>query len=55
MLRAAGDNLTEEQQREWVILLKDSFPEASVYYNPLSVSIGCHTGPGAIGVGVTIL
>ena len=50
---AAGAGLTMEEQKEWVNALKQAFPEADVYYNPLSASIGCHTGPGAVGVGVS--
>ncbi len=50
---AAGAGLSEQEQGRWSGLLKENFPEAKVYYSPLSVSIGCHTGPGAVGVGVS--
>ena len=50
---AAGAGLTTAQQEEWLILLRNRFPEADVFYNPLSASISVHTGPGAVGVGIS--
>lgn len=50
----AGAGLTEEAQQEWLGMVADEFPDADVYYNPLSASIGCHTGPGAAGIGITV-
>lgn len=50
----AGAGLTAEDQQEWLGLVADEFPDADVYYNPLSASIGCHTGPGAAGIGITV-
>ena len=49
---AAGAGLTTAQQEEWLALLHDHFPEADVFYNPLSASISVHTGPGAVGIGI---
>lgn len=51
----AGSNLTAEESQDWKCTLENAFPGAYVYYNPLSLSIGCHTGPGAFGVGISIL
>ena len=48
---AAGAGLTTVQQEEWLTLLRNNFPEADVFYTPLSASISVHTGPGAVGVG----
>ena len=28
-------------------------PAADVFYNPLSASISVHTGPGAVGIGIS--
>ena len=50
---AAGAGLNDAQKEEWVSILKDNFPNSNVYYNPLSVSVSCHTGKGAVGVGVS--
>ena len=50
---AAGAGLTSEQQKEWLTLLHNKFPESDVFYNPLSASISVHTGPGAVGVGIS--
>ena len=32
----------------------EAFPGAELHYDPLSVSIGCHIGPGAVAVGVSL-
>ena len=50
---AAGAGLTIEQQEEWVNLLRSKFPAADVFYSPLSASISVHTGPGAVGIGIS--
>ena len=50
---AAGAGLTIEQQEEWVNLLRSKFPGADVFYSPLSASISVHTGPGAVGIGIS--
>lgn len=51
---AAGTCLSEEEQLNWKHALEEAFPGADVFYNPLSASIGCHTGPGASGVGLSV-
>lgn len=50
---AAGAGLTAEQQEEWLSLLRNKFSEADVFYSPLSASISVHTGPGAVGIGIS--
>lgn len=50
---AAGAGLAKEQQEEWVNLLRSKFPAADVFYSPLSASISVHTGPGAVGIGIS--
>lgn len=50
---AAGAGLTTAQQEEWLTLLRNNFPENDVFYNPLSASISVHTGPGAVGIGIS--
>lgn len=51
---AAGTCFSEEEQLNWKHALEEAFPGADVFYNPLSASIGCHTGPGAVGVGLSV-
>lgn len=51
---AAGTCLSKEEQLNWRHALEEAFPGADVFYNPLSASIGCHTGPGAVGVGLSV-
>lgn len=50
---AAGAGLTIEQQEEWVNLLRSKFPAADIFYSPLSASVSVHTGPGAVGIGIS--
>lgn len=50
---AAGAGLTVEQQEEWVNLLRSKFPGADIFYSPLSASVSVHTGPGAVGIGIS--
>lgn len=47
----AGTCLSQEKVDEWKQALAQCFPSVEVYYNPLPISIGCHVGPGAIGIG----
>ena len=48
----AGAGLTTEEREGWIAMLKEAFPGFKVLYSPLSVSLGTHTGPGAIGIGI---
>ena len=50
---AAGAGLTKEQQEEWMNLLRSKFPAADIFYSPLSASVSVHTGPGAVGIGIS--
>ena len=38
---------------QWIQEVKDAFPNHDVYAAPLSLSISCHIGPGALAVTVT--
>lgn len=51
-LAAAGTFLDEKQAQAWVDMIRAAFPGEEVIYNPLSLSIGCHTGPNAAGIAV---
>ena len=50
---AAGAGLTKEEQEDWVALLKKKFPDYDIFYSPLSASVSVHTGPGAVGIGIS--
>ena len=50
---AAGAGLTKTEQEEWVALLKKRFPDYDIFYSPLSASVSVHTGPGAVGIGIS--
>lgn len=43
---------TQEEIREWQQTLEDNFPGIPATHGELALSIGCHTGPGAFGMGV---
>ena len=42
VIGGAGAGLSAEEEKEWTDTLKETFPQAMVYYNPLSFSIGSH-------------
>ena len=50
---AAGAGLSKTEQEEWVALLKKKFPDYDIFYSPLSASVSVHTGPGAVGIGIS--
>lgn len=39
----------------WRLAVQEAFPEYEVYYMPLSCSIACHTGIGAVGIGTIVV
>lgn len=50
---AAGSFLSQEEGDAWLKLAAEAFPGEEILYNPLALSIGCHTGPGAFGMAVS--
>lgn len=53
---AAGTFLKEEDAKQWHDMVKERFGEIKdVYYDPLSFSVGCHVGPDAIGIGISVI
>lgn len=50
----AGTDLSREEQEKWKEMAREAFPGMEPYYAPLSISIGTHTGPGALGIGVCL-
>lgn len=49
----AGTMLSEEKIENLIKTVQSAFPEHSVHYEPLSISIGCHIGPQAFGLSIT--
>ena len=45
----AGD---EAKGELWRNRLQDAFPDLTIEKDPLSISVACHTGEGALGVGI---
>lgn len=50
-LAIANTPLPEGELEQWKCELQKAFPGEDILYGPLSLSIGCHVGPGAIGIG----
>ena len=48
----AGTFRTPEEGERWRMLAEQTFPGEEIRYDPLALSIGCHTGPGAFGMAV---
>ena len=51
---AATSCLDSEDAEKWFGVLREAFPNSVVYYDPLSLSISCHTGPNAVGAGISL-
>ena len=49
----AATSADEETTNKWVEQIKEFFPGKEVLCDPLSLGICCHTGEGALGVGVS--
>ena len=54
-LAAASTLSTKEEEDAWRMFIQEAFPEYQVTYDPLSCSIACHTGIGAVGVGLSVI
>ena len=51
-LMAAGSG-TPEQTAAWIAQIEAAFPGMPVLYDDLSLGVSCHTGQGALGVGLS--
>lgn len=49
----ASSFLSPEEDKEWMDMVQKAFPEEDIFYNPLTLSIGSHVGPGAFGIGIS--
>lgn len=56
-LGAAGTFQKQEDADQWYKMVKDTFENEidDIYYGSLSFSIGCHVGPNAIGIGISVV
>ena len=45
----------DEALQSWVDEVKEAFPTYDIYYAPLSLSVGCHIGPGALAITACIV
>ena len=50
----AGFGITKDQADKWVEMATEAFPNTDVYYDELPASIGTHTGPGTVGIGLSV-
>lgn len=49
---AEGDSM--EPVNEWIEEVKERFPDYTVDSDPLSLSVSCHIGPGALAIAVAV-
>ena len=56
-LGAAVTFQKQEDADQWYKMVKDTFENEidDIYYDSLSFSIGCHVGPNAIGIGISVV
>ena len=50
---AASTYLSDTDQQGWYALARENFPDETVSYDPLALSIACHVGPRAFGMAVS--
>ena len=50
---ASGSFDRREEEEEWLALAAQAFPREPVQYDPLTLSIASHTGPGAFAMGIS--
>lgn len=49
-LHIAYSDMTEDEVNNWYNEVKEAFPEYEIHAAPLSLSIGCHIGPGSLAI-----
>ena len=54
LIPTAGSFVNDEDAKNWYQRAVDYFPNNKVFYNMLSLSIACHTGPNACGLGILL-
>ena len=51
LVRAAYAGTNEEEALQWKAEIEAAFPGYEIIIYPLSLSVACHIGPGALGIG----
>lgn len=51
---ASGTFETQEEKKEWLAQAAEAFPGEEIQFDPLTLSIACHTGPGAFAMGISL-
>ncbi len=51
---AASSCIDPEEADKWMKMVEKAFPNCHTYYDPLSLSVACHTGPNALGIGISL-
>ena len=46
----AYSHVDDETLQSWIDEVNEAFPGRDLLINPLSLSIGCHIGPGALAI-----
>ncbi len=54
IIGCAGSFLDSADATNWQTQVQEAFPGVETYYDPLSLSVCCHTGPNAAGVGIML-
>lgn len=50
---AAGSFISKAEHQEWTDMAGEIFAGEKINYDPLTVSIACHVGHGAFGMGIS--
>ena len=53
IIGTAGSFINKLDAGNWCSVVKEAFPDIEVYYDELSCSVSSHTGPNAMGVGIS--
>ena len=51
-IASAGSFLAQEDNKRWGHMVSDVFNDKNAFYDNLPLSIVCHIGPGAFGIGI---
>lgn len=49
----AASSASREETEEWIQEIKEAFPGMDILCDNLSLGVSCHTGPGALGIGLS--
>ena len=52
-ISVTGSYENQEDTDKWVDLVRKSFDQYDVEYNPLTMSVSAHVGPCAFGMGIS--